>query len=243
HAGPDPNFRWKKRRVVKKGERQFHIAFFCEIAPIFPSGVVGLGQRGTEWFEAAKGTVSSIGIGPTYLSLPMVAAARLGMKEEALRQLVELVKNWQRAPQGFLAEAIGSPGGDHDYSPNRWEMNNPRKLLDGRRTEERGFLPSRWFDMPDLEVGGILMTTINEMLLQSHDGVIRLFPARPDVWKNAAFRLRAVGAFLVKGEFGSAGAGQIHETTPIPAACVALANSTPAKYGGPAVILLFPTRQ
>ncbi|MCI0721754.1 MAG: hypothetical protein L0338_22705 [Acidobacteria bacterium] len=200
HAGPDPNFRWKKRRVVKKGERQFHIAFFCEIAPIFPSGVVGLGQRGTEWFEAAKGTVSSIGIGPTYLSLPMVAAARLGMKEEALRQLVELVKNWQRAPQGFLAEAIGSPGGDHDYSPNRWEMNNPRKLLDGRRTEERGFLPSRWFDMPDLEVGGILMTTINEMLLQSHDGVIRLFPARPDAWKNAAFGLRAVGAFLVKGE-------------------------------------------
>ena len=44
------------------------------------------------------------------------------------------------------------------------------------------------------------MTTINEMLLQSHDGVIRLFPARPDAWKNAAFRLRAVGAFLVKGE-------------------------------------------
>jgi hypothetical protein len=37
-----------------------------------------------------------------------------------------------------------------------------------------------------------------EMLIQSHNGVIRVFPAIPQSWKNAEFRnLRAEGAFLV----------------------------------------------
>jgi alpha-L-fucosidase 2 len=39
---------------------------------------------------------------------------------------------------------------------------------------------------------------IGEMLLQSHDGVIRIFPAIPGSWKAVSYRnLRAVGAFLV----------------------------------------------
>jgi alpha-L-fucosidase 2 len=39
---------------------------------------------------------------------------------------------------------------------------------------------------------------IQEMLLQSNDGVIRIFPAVPEEWKNASFKsLRAEGAMLV----------------------------------------------
>jgi alpha-L-fucosidase 2 len=39
---------------------------------------------------------------------------------------------------------------------------------------------------------------LNEMLLQSHTGVVEVFPAVPDTWRNASFsNLRAVGAFLV----------------------------------------------
>lgn len=42
---------------------------------------------------------------------------------------------------------------------------------------------------------------IQEMLLQSHRGVIRVFPAVPDTWRDAAFTtLRAEGAFLVSAE-------------------------------------------
>jgi alpha-L-fucosidase 2 len=41
-------------------------------------------------------------------------------------------------------------------------------------------------------------TSINELLLQSWGGMIRVFPAVPDSWKDAAFdNLRAKGAFLV----------------------------------------------
>jgi alpha-L-fucosidase 2 len=39
------------------------------------------------------------------------------------------------------------------------------------------------------------------MLMQSHTGVINVFPAIPDSWKDAGFEnLRAVGAYLVSAE-------------------------------------------
>lgn len=39
---------------------------------------------------------------------------------------------------------------------------------------------------------------IQEMLLQSHTGVLHIFPAIPESWKNVSFKnLRAMGAFLV----------------------------------------------
>ena len=42
---------------------------------------------------------------------------------------------------------------------------------------------------------------IQEMLLQSHTGVIHIFPALPTSWKNASFdKLRANGAFLVSAQ-------------------------------------------
>lgn len=42
---------------------------------------------------------------------------------------------------------------------------------------------------------------IQEMLLQSHTGVVRVFPAIPEEWENASFSdLRAAGAFLVSAE-------------------------------------------
>ena len=208
---PDANFNWKTKRMVKKGERQFNISFNSELAPVFPSGVVGLAQRGTEMFDAAVGTTRGLAPGPSYSSTPVIAAARLGLGEDALAGLVHMVKNFQMTPQGFWTDAehyafvseypISIPPGEvPDYSPRRWDFYKPRMIPNGKRSDKRALLPTRWFDMPDLEVGGPMMTTLQEMLLQSHDGVIRMFPAMPATWKDAHFRLRAVGAFLVTGE-------------------------------------------
>lgn len=42
---------------------------------------------------------------------------------------------------------------------------------------------------------------VQEMLLQSHTGIIRIFPAIPQNWKDVSFdKLRAFGAFLVSAE-------------------------------------------
>jgi alpha-L-fucosidase 2 len=45
---------------------------------------------------------------------------------------------------------------------------------------------------------------IHEMLIQSHAGVVNIFPAIPSSWKNVAFdKLRTEGAFLVSAEMKS----------------------------------------
>ena len=52
-----------------------------------------------------------------------------------------------------------------------------------------------------LEAGFCAAAAVMEMLLQSWGGVIRVFPAVPEFWHDAAFvRLRAEGAFLVSAK-------------------------------------------
>jgi len=52
-----------------------------------------------------------------------------------------------------------------------------------------------------LEGNFAFASAIQEMLIQSHSGVVSLFPALPAAWKNASFKdLRTYGAFLVSAQ-------------------------------------------
>ncbi|MCM1372879.1 MAG: hypothetical protein NC113_08430 [Bacteroides sp.] len=52
-----------------------------------------------------------------------------------------------------------------------------------------------------LEGNMAFAAAMHEMLLQSHTGTVRVFPAIPSEWKNVSFRsLRAMGAFVVDAE-------------------------------------------
>lgn len=54
---------------------------------------------------------------------------------------------------------------------------------------------------------------VQEMLLQSHTGVIRVFPAIPDSWKDVSFNnLRAVGAFIVSATMEGGRVGRVKIT-------------------------------
>jgi alpha-L-fucosidase 2 len=194
--GPDPNHHWQTQRWVRKEHRQFNISFFCEMAPVFPSGVVGIAQQGTSLYEAAVNTVTALGSGPAWNSLPIIGAARLGKGDLSLDLLMQMLRSFQLPPQGWFAEH-SQPA---EYSGNRHDMQQPRRVIGGELTANRSSLPSEWFDSPDLELGGVLMTGVQEMLLQSHDGVIRLFPAVPSPWRDGGFKLLAVGAFLITAE-------------------------------------------
>lgn len=68
-----------------------------------------------------------------------------------------------------------------------------------RVAERRIDMPTQPFVQCGLEPMGILGQAVNEMLMQSYDGKIRVFPATPADWP-AAFTLRAVGGFLVASE-------------------------------------------
>jgi alpha-L-fucosidase 2 len=57
------------------------------------------------------------------------------------------------------------------------------------------------YDPFTLEGNFAFASGIQEMLLQSHNGIIRIFPAVPADWKNIAFEnLRTEGAFLVSAQ-------------------------------------------
>jgi alpha-L-fucosidase 2 len=57
------------------------------------------------------------------------------------------------------------------------------------------------YDPFTLEGNFAFASGIQEMLIQSHNGIIRIFPAVPADWKNISFsNLRTEGAFLVSAE-------------------------------------------
>jgi hypothetical protein len=59
--------------------------------------------------------------------------------------------------------------------------------------------PTQPFVQCGLETLSILAEAVNELLLQSWDQTIRIFPATPAEWP-AAFTLRATGGFIVSSE-------------------------------------------
>ncbi len=74
-------------------------------------------------------------------------------------------------------------------TPNSFHVNGDYRVF--------GHSARRYTPMT-LEAGFCAAAAIMEMLLQSWDGVIRLFPTVPECWGDAYFeRLRAEGAFLV----------------------------------------------
>ncbi len=98
-----------------------------------------------------------------------VCAARLGLGDEAARLQAEHCRNTQHWPQGFW---------DSPSSPY-WAG---------------GLVDCPYFDSP-----GVNAATTTEMLLQSYDGTIRVWPAVPDTW-SGVFRLRAETGFMVVSE-------------------------------------------
>jgi hypothetical protein len=58
--------------------------------------------------------------------------------------------------------------------------------------------PNGFYSEGTLEVGFSFCQNVHEMLMQSRNGLIRVFPATPSIWKNVVFAdLRTEGAFLV----------------------------------------------
>ena len=83
-----------------------------------------------------------------------------------------------------------------------------------------------------LEAGFASAAALMEMLLQSQRGIIRVFPALPDAWKEASFvGLRAEGAFLVSAVMRK---GQVVEVDIVSKAGCPCRLKNP--FGGPAAL-------
>lgn len=184
-------------------------------APVYPSGLVHLGMKDTDTFRIMKNTARVLLDKDVYVQGQLGCsghtptpemAARLGMKEDIIKVLHKFAAAYQIFHNGLMHFADVSE--NQQWSP----VDRPRILgtdetctqweeLHEKSKGIRTAIPSQWFLHAYFEGAGNLTAGMNEMMLQSHEGVIRIFPALPN-GKTAMFTLTAEGGFVVTAEAG-----------------------------------------
>ncbi len=192
------------RGTLPSGKVATDPVFRPDQSPVFPAGEVSLDHRQSKEFATAvrtwrPGVKGELGIWPE-----SVAAARLGLAAQAEKELEFRADQLQIFPQGLFTDmgmrTLRFYAHNQSEGPpvRGWDA---RPVAKGVRGEPRP-LPMRPITQPFLESAGIYATTIEEMLLQSYSGRIRVFPAVPRNW-TASFTLLAVGGFVVTAECAS----------------------------------------
>ncbi len=171
---------------------------WVEFAPVFPSGLIGLGQRGTKAFRMAVNTARAYGYaGMGWNPLPIVLA-RLGLSDELERTLALWPGHWQFYCNGFghygPRDTMKADGALRFRTTRVRDANLPSAA---RETNLFPF-PAWPFRHMGMESMSVLACAMNEALLQSHDGVIRIAPAAGK--RDARFTLHAAGGFIVSAE-------------------------------------------
>ncbi len=202
------------RKTCGNPEHDYYGFPDTEMAPLFPSGTLGIKDRGTELYDAvynsvclhhaallkgnALGRDASDGVCMGWCMEP-IYLARMGMSELLEISVENTVNTWMSLPQGF---GYYTPA-DKQRLSDRWAMYKVKN----KATNEVTHLPCWDFRHFDYETLPVLATAVNEMLLQSYDGTVRLFCA---VKRDAsyAFSLFAEGGFEVsavydKGSFSA----------------------------------------
>ena len=142
-----------------------------EIPALYRVFPFGLSGIDSPDYELARNTFDRRIFGITNSwSLDAIWAARLGLGEEACRLLGEHAVRYHRFRYGG------------------WDSSNSSVFPDGLSV------------VPYLDGAGLSTFGVNEALLQSHGGLIRVLPAVSKDW-SGVFRLRAEGGFLVAADF------------------------------------------
>src|SRR5208282_2820026 len=220
-VGRDSSGKWIRNRYAPgSGGTAYYGIPDPEMAPVFPAGVIGLANRDSVLFKAAvtqlrlhpKAEVANPGVLCKSASMTgedgigcmgwcpyPIALARLGLAEELVSELMNSVSTYQFYPQGF-----GHYGPYFVFKRDqefRWNQNQPHDASGPLPPNQSSKFPfPTWpFRHFDNETMPIVACAINEMLIQSYDGTIRICPSVPSAW-NVRFDLAAAGGFRVSAE-------------------------------------------
>jgi len=177
-------------------------------AMVFPANLIGIDDKDSRYFRAVQNYVNHHPPEKNAITPDPIVAARMGMGEKTRELLGNSICRQQHFPQGLFYNI------DHWYQYSRYAklVDNPdvltqRDYVYDRRCRYTNIKKSATHDgtpmLPFVQCGleplGILGAAVNEMLLQSYDKKIRIFPAVPEGWPGA-FTLRTAGGFLVSSE-------------------------------------------
>ncbi len=184
----------------------------AELCLVFPAGIVGVKDKGSDLYNAL---VTFARFHPTLESKPApakegsmdgadglcmgwcpvsIVCARLGLKDETIALIHDHIKTWQIYPQG-----LGHYGPYSVFQRDLKDYYRVNTVRDAADPEKTFLFPTWPFRHFDNEAMPIVTTAVNEMLLQSHEGIIRLCPAVSDEME-VAFTLLARGGFKISTE-------------------------------------------
>jgi len=174
---------------------------WVEEAAVFPSGLVGVGQAGTALYQVVANSVKAFA-GPGMGWAPHgIALARLGLAKEARRILDIWPVFWQFYCNGWGHYGPMAIMKAESLLPSRLShMGVMDASLPPEVREKQKFNFGMWpFRHMGMEAMSVLATTLNEVLLQSHDGLIRVAPAAVKE-QTARFTLHAQNGLVVSAE-------------------------------------------
>jgi alpha-L-fucosidase 2 len=164
-------------------------------SPVFPSGLIGLKDKGSSEYTNMLTTTLLYGREVTGWDPVPVVMARLGMKQELEKDLKNFPARWQIYCNGW-----GHWGVEGEANKDAGWFFRTNMVRDVAHPERGKFPFPMWpFRHMSMESMSVFATAINESLLQSYDGVIRVFPAFPDD-RFGRFTLHAEGGFIVSSE-------------------------------------------
>lgn len=185
-----------------------------EMSPIFPAGIVGIKDKGSNIYDLIYNSIclhhpvipkdnylgrdSSDGICMGWCMLP-IYLARMGMSELLVNVLNDTISSWIFFPNG-----LGNYGSYDSISTGvnglkmRWGKNTLQNT-DTCETSEAFAWNFRHFNYETLP---IISAAVNEMLIQSYDGVIRLFCAVKHEC-TYVFSLAVSGGFTVDSVYSN----------------------------------------
>jgi hypothetical protein len=179
---------------------QFNDMEYCDVMPeveylsIFPTGLIGLADQGTPLHTAAANIVKLCAPGSGGYDRIPIALARLGLGREAWQIIAAMPHRWQFYYNGF---------GHYNWGMKadqalRFRVNYPLDAADP--SMQTRFPCYSWpFRHMGMESMSVLACAMNEALLHSHEGIIRVAPAVRE-GQQARFTLHAIGGFVVSAE-------------------------------------------
>ncbi len=171
---------------------------WVEFATVFPSGLIGLADRDSAQYRTAVNTAKVFGIAGMGWDVLPIVLARLGQSDELNQVLALWPGRWQ-----FFCNGFGHYGPRDIMKADaslRFRTTVVRDAAPRGADAKKGQFPfPAWpFRHMGMESMSVLACAMNEALLQSHDGVIRIAPAAGR--RDARFTLHAVDGFVVSAE-------------------------------------------